>query len=126
MEYFDYDRVKQRFLSVTGMPADDFPEGSIFDNAEQFLLSHLTADPAALTQPQLRLCENAVAAVAVYDCCMTARLARRPVMSENGMVTAQRGTKDITDAARAFRSDAFGQLTAAGLAQPVDFAFMGV
>ena len=126
MQYLDYDRVKSRFLSVTGMPAEEFSEGSIFDNAEQFVLSHLNKAPDELTEGELRLCEYAAAAVAVYDHSMILWLTERPVMSETGKVTAQREKGDILEAASELRREAFGQLTAAGIAAPLEFAFIGV
>ena len=126
MEYLNYDRVKARFLSVTGMPADEFTEGSIFDNAEQFVLSHLSKPPEELDRHELKLCEYAAAAVAVYDHCMILRLTDRPVMSETGKVTAHREQKDIMQAAAELRREAFGQLTAAGIAAPLEFAFIEV
>ena len=126
MEYLSYERVKSRFLSVTGMPAERLAEGSIFDNAEQFVISHLTVSPETLSEEQLKLCEYAAAAVAVYDHSMTLCLTERPVMSESGSVNIQREKQDIIAAAAQLRREAFGQLTAAGLAAPLDFAFVGV
>ncbi len=126
MDYLDYDRVKARFLSVTGMPAEEFSEGSIFDNAEQFVLSHITKAPGELTAGELRLCEYAAAAVAVYDHSVTLWLTERPVMDMTGKVSAQREKQDIVRAAAELRREAFGQLTAAGLAAPLEFAFIGV
>lgn len=126
MEYLSYERVKSRFLSVTGMPAEGLAEGSIFDNAEQFVISHLTVSPETLSEEQLKLCEYAAAAVAVYDHSMTLCLTERPVMSESGSVNIQREKQDIIAAAAQLRREAFGQLTAAGLAAPLDFAFVGV
>jgi hypothetical protein len=126
MEHLDYDRVKSRFLSVTGMSPEDFSEGSIFDNAETFVLSRLCIPPDQLTDPQRKLCEYAAAAVAVYDRSVTLCLSDRPVMSETGRVTAQREKQDVIRAAEQLRSEAFGQLAAAGIAKPQGMAFVGV
>ena len=126
MEYLNYDRVKRRFLSVIGMPAEDFDEDRLFDMAEQYVVSHLTADITTLGSRELTLCENAAAAVAVYDYTLTRCLARRPVMSENGTVSAQREDYSIMSAASQLRREAFGQLAASSLADLTDFAFVGV
>lgn len=126
MEYLNYDRVKNRFLSVSGAHGEDFSDVGIFDIAEQYVLSRITVPPEKLDERGLKLCENAAAAVAVYDRCISLCLAERPVMSETGEVSVKCRDSGIISRAEQLRREAFIQLSAAGLAAPYDFAFMGV
>lgn len=126
MEYLNFDRVRSRFLSVSGARGEDHSDVGVFDLAEEYVLGRINIPPEQLDGRGLKLCENAAAAVAVYDRCIALCLAERPVMSETGEVSVEYRDSRIISHAEQLVRDAFIALSAAGLAAPYDFAFMGV
>lgn len=126
MNYLNYDGVLAQFLRITGMRAEDFSHISLLENAENYVISHLSVTPETLTEDRLSACEYAAAAVAVYDYAFELCLKERRVMSDTGEVSAERADGSLIDTARAMREDALRQLAALGIAEHGGFAFMGV
>ncbi len=127
MKYLDYEKVLAAFLRTTGISENEFRHSLLIENAEIFVISHLSVPPEQLTAEQLSLCEQAAAAVAVYDYTFELCLKRVPVMSENGEVT-MKTLADRADlaAVRELRRDSLNRLVTAGIGSSESFAFIKV
>ncbi|MCD8095929.1 MAG: hypothetical protein LUE12_07360 [Ruminococcus sp.] len=126
MQYLSFDNVKEIFLRTTGVSEDDFEHSQLLENAEDFVLSHLSVSYDELTSVQVSLCEYAAAAVAVYDYSFELYLRQQAVMSESGEVTLTRADKYQLEASGRMRSNALKQLYCAEIAEPKDFAFIKI
>ncbi len=127
MRYLGYEDILASFLRATGMKEEEFRHISLIETAEAFVLSHLNIEPEQLNDMQKILCEQAAAAVAVYDYCFELCLKERPVMSENGEVSIKCGCgADALAAAKERRDDALSRLVKAKIGAPESFAFLMV
>jgi hypothetical protein len=126
VEYLNYDSVLSHFLRLTGMTEVEFSHYTLVCNGADYVISRLCVNPDTLTDSQKSLCEYAAATAAVYDYSFELCLRKKEVMSDTGNVSLETADSKTIDAARTLRQSAFARLSAAGIAKPQNFAFMGV
>ena len=126
MEGFDYYRIQEHFLRITGLKADEFDCGGLIEYAAKRLELTLNADISQLDGIRLDACEYAAAADAAFDHAFEECLRARAVMSENGEIHNKRADETLIEAAMKLRLNAHQRLVSLGLCKPESFAFIGV
>lgn len=117
----DFDRVKQLFMDITGVGAEDFRFRHLISNGILIVRAMLKAEEENLTEDEKGLCENAAASWAAYEFACVDIGRETPVMSENGEVAVRRGSVDFISSMNIYRELAFSSLALAGL---IDSSFV--